>query len=273
LKPLEIDVTKVQNSLIHFISEYTRLQGFDRVVIGLSGGLDSSVCAHLAVEALGKENVVGVFLPHQKSNPHSLTDAQSVAIHLGIQSWLIDVTPMVQPYQEHFPGMDQVQLGNVMARCRMILLYQISSIERALVLGTSNKSELLLGYGTLYGDLACAYDPIGNLYKTQVRALARSLGVSQKIIDKAPSADLWAGQSDEGELGFTYSEADRFLVCWIDEKLNRAELLQEGFTADFIDRITTRVIHNQFKRTSPPIPKFSDQSDGYDLVNPQDWMK
>ncbi|MCX6641573.1 MAG: NAD+ synthase [bacterium] len=273
MKELDVNTDLTRRLLTQFIREHTHKQGFERVVLGLSGGLDSSVCVYLAVEALGKDDVVGVFLPHQQSDPNSLKDAQSVAMKLGLHTWLIDITPMVKVYEDAFPQMNRVQLGNIMARCRMTVLYQISALEEALVLGTSNKSELLLGYGTLHGDLACAFDPLGDLYKTQVRSLAQALGVPKSIQEKTPSADLWEGQSDEGELGFTYAEADRFLVRWIDGRYNRDELLAEGFSPDFIDCIMKRVTDNQFKRTLPVIPKLSNRTIGADFLYPRDWMK
>ncbi|TKJ41720.1 NAD(+) synthetase [candidate division LCP-89 bacterium B3_LCP] len=261
MKLLEIDLDFVRQWLTHFIGEYTAEQGFSRVVLGISGGLDSSVCAYLAVEALGKDNCIGVFMPHQVSNPQSLEDAQMIAAELGIRTQLVDITSKAKPFQESFPMMTELQLGNVMARCRMITLYQISAQENALVLGTSNKSEILLGYGTLWGDLACAFDPLGDLYKTQVRALAAKIGIPEKILNKAPSADLWHDQSDEEELGMSYSEADRFLVRWIDRGYSREKLLNEGFSEEFIDRIVARVEGQQFKRTGPIIPGITDSDE------------
>lgn len=255
---LDSDADLIRKRLVQFIAEFTGKQGFSRVVLGLSGGLDSTVCAYLATEALGKENCVGAFLPHDVSNPQSLTDSRDVADTLGIPTRLQDITNLVAPFQQAFPDMTEIQLGNVMARCRMIVLYQISSEENALVLGTSNKSEILLGYGTLYGDLACAFDPLGDLYKTQVRQLAEVLAVPEKILKKIPSADLWRDQSDEGELGFTYAEADRFLVRWMDKGYTRDELIAEGFSEAFTDKIMQRAASQKFKRRMPAIPKLSD---------------
>ena len=273
MKLLEINCDLVSKLLTLFIKEQTEKHGFPRVVVGLSGGLDSTVAAFLAVEALGREGCIGVLLPHKISNPDSLNDAQNVAEHLGIKTRLVDISPMVEAVQASFPDISALQLGNVMARVRMIMLYQISAEEDALVMGTSNKTELLLGYGTLHGDLACAFDPLGDLYKTQVRALAKFLGVPPEIRRKVPSADLWPGQSDEAELGFTYEEADRFLVRWVDGRYSREELLKDGFDAQFGNRITERVISQQFKRTLPVIPKISSRTFGADFLYACDWMK
>ncbi len=257
---LKIDITQAHSRLVKFIREHTKRQGFSRVVLGMSGGLDSTVCAYLAAEALGKENCVGAFLPHEVSNPESLEDAKKIAVALGIRTRQIEITLFVESFQRAFRRLDQVQLGNVMARCRMIVLFQLSAEENALVLGTSNKSELLLGYGTLYGDLACAFDPLGDLYKTQVRALAELLGVPEKILRKTPSADLWKGQSDEAELGLTYKEADRFLVRWVDGHYSRDELLAEGFSPEFTDSIIQLVKSQEFKRRMPPTPKIIEDA-------------
>jgi NAD+ synthase len=262
MKLLEIKCEPVHRQLVQFIREYTGKQGFSKVVLGLSGGLDSTVSAYLAVEALGRENVIGVFMPHRISHPNSLKDAQAVAAGLNIFTRLVDITPMVETISAAFPAITGLQLGNIMARCRMIVLYQISAEERALVMGTSNKSEILMGYGTLYGDLGCAFDHLGDLYKTQVRQLAEHIGVPEEIRHKAPSADLWDGQCDEDELGVTYSEADRFLIRWIDRQMSREELLAEGFSVDITDRIMKRVDSQQYKRTMPPFPKVNSSGMG-----------
>lgn len=259
--------------LVQYIKEYTQKQGFSRLVVGLSGGLDSTVVAYLATEALGRSDCIGVLMPHKVSDPSSLTDALVVAEKLGIRTREVDISPLVDPFISAFPGISQLQLGNIMARCRMIVLYQISAEEKALVAGTSNKSEILLGYGTLYGDLACAFDPLGDLYKTQVRALAEALDVPENIRKKAPSADLWSGQSDEGELGLTYADVDRFLMLWVDNGYTREKLLAEGFDAEYIDRIVNRVNSQQFKRRIPPIPHLSDIVSGTNRGYAQDRTK
>ncbi len=273
MEQLKINPELAATLLVRFIREYPRKHGFRKAVLGLSGGLDSTVAAYLAVQALGKENVIGVFLPHKLSHPDSLKDAQKIAGKLQIPTRLVDITPFVDPFCRAFPGMNPVQTGNVMARCRMIALYQISAEEKALVMGTSNKSELLLGYGTLYGDLACAFMPLGDLYKTQVRILAEYLEIPEEIRRKVPSADLWVGQSDEEELGISYDEADRLFYYWFDERFTREELIAEGFKPEFVDRVMKRVISQQFKRTLPPVPKLSNRTLGSDFQYPRDWMK
>lgn len=273
MKLLEINCDLVRRLLVQFIREHTEKHGFSKVVLGMSGGLDSTVAAYLAVEALGKDNCVGVFLPHLISQPSSLQDAQSLASGLGIPTRLVDITPMVDAFGAAFSTITGLQLGNIMARCRMITLYQVSAEAAALVLGTSNKTEILMGYGTLYGDLGFAFDPLGDLYKTQVRQLAAHIGVPEAIIRKIPSADLWAGQSDEEELGVTYAEADRFLIRWVDGRYNRDELLAEGFDPEFTDRMMRRVISQQYKRTMPPIPKITSRTFNADFLYPRDWMR
>jgi NAD+ synthase len=180
---------------------------------------------------------------------------------------------MVDTFGAAFATITGLQLGNIMARCRMVVLYQISAQENALVMGTSNKTEILMGYGTLYGDLGFAFDPLGDLYKTQVRQLSEFLGVPEEIRKKVPSADLWAGQSDEDELGVTYAEADRFLIRWVDGRFNRDELITAGFDPEFTDRIMRRVIGQQYKRIMPIIPKITSRSFGADFLYPRDWMK
>ena len=199
---------KILTGFIH--SEITRF-GFSKAVVGVSGGIDSSLSCFLSAEALGPENVLAVRMPYETSSQESLDHAQLVVDATGVQSLTIPITPMVDPYLEQVPESEQVRRGNVMARQRMIVLYDQSMAVNGLVVGTGNKTEILLGYTTLYGDSACAINPIGDLYKAQVRQLSRAIGVPDVIVDKPPSADLWEGQTDEDELGFTYEEADQLL--------------------------------------------------------------
>ena len=215
---LDIDTKKLKRILLDFIRTYCRKSGFKRVVLGLSGGLDSAVVAYLACQALGARNVLALILPSKESSPESVRDAKQIAKLLGIRSKLIDLTPMIDAYYKRYPDKSRVRKGNKLARERMAILYDFSSRENALVIGTGNKTEALLGYCTIHGDAACAFNPIGDLYKTQVRLLAKELGVPQKTIDKVPSADLWKGQTDEGELGVTYEKVDRFLYYLVDRK-------------------------------------------------------
>ncbi len=246
--------------LTDFIQTEVHKAGFSKIVIGLSGGLDSSLSAALAVLALGKENVIGVIMPFETSSPDSLTDARQIAAKLDIPHHLVEITPMVKPYLEMHPEMDSIRRGNVMARMRMIVLYDISAAEKALVLGTGNKTESLLGYCTLWGDMACALNALGDLYKCQVRALAKHLGLPESITAKKPSADLWAGQTDEEELGFSYDDADALLELLIDRSLSAEEVEALGYSRRLIDNILLKVEQTQFKRRLPLIARLNRRS-------------
>ncbi|MCE5270567.1 NAD+ synthase [bacterium] len=268
---LAIDCEQVSRVLINFIRTEVRKVGFERVVLGLSGGIDSSLSAALAVRALGRENVLGVFMPYESSNPSSLADARLLAEYLGLRSQLCEITPMVKPYLEANPGMDQLRRGNVMARMRMIVLYDISAAERALVLGTSNKTEYLLGYSTLWGDMACALNPLGDLYKNHVRQLSRFLEIPAPILQKKPSADLWEGQTDEDEFGFTYDDADQLLYLLIDRRFLPEEVERLGYDRRLIDILVRKVRTTQYKRHLPLIAKLSQRTINRDFRYPRDW--
>ncbi len=268
---LHINTELVRRILTGFIrSEITRM-GFQRAVINLSGGLDSAVSCFLAAEALGPQNVLALCLPYRTSSPESLEHARLVIEATGVQSHTFEITEMVDPLIAHFPEMDSLRKGNIMARMRMIVLYDQTAAFNGLAVGTGNKTEILLGYTTLYGDSACALNPIGDLYKTQVRQLARALGVPEVIIQKPPSADLWAGQTDEGELGFTYAEVDKLLYLLVDERYTPQECIEAGFDARFVHAVVERVRKNQFKRMLPPIAKVSNRTVGYDFLYLRDW--
>jgi NAD+ synthase len=268
---LHLNTDIVRKILVEFLRDETRGAGFQRAVLGLSGGVDSAVCAFLAADALGVKNVLGVLMPHQGSSADSLRDANVVAETLGMRTEVVDITPMVDPYLNKDGAMDRVRAGNVMARQRMIVLYDISQRDHALVFGTSNKTELLLGYGTLHGDMACAINPLGDLYKTQIWQLAGAIGVPSGIVAKAPSADLWAGQTDEGELGFTYAEVDRLLYAMVDERRTDDELAAAGFAPAFIATVRRRLAANQFKRRPPLIAKISGRTVNVDFRYARDW--
>lgn len=261
-------VTKILTGFIH--SEITRI-GLKRAVIGLSGGIDSALSCFLTAEALGPENVLAIRMPYLTSSPDSLADAQRVIDATGVQSLTVPITPIVDPFFERFPEMSNVRKGNVMARTRMIVLYDQSEAFGGLVVGTSNKTEILLGYSTLYGDSACAINPIGDLYKTQVRQLSRDLGIPTEVVDKAPSADLWAGQTDEDELGFSYAEADQLLYLLVDQRYRPKDLIDAGFSDKFVRTVIERVCRNQFKRVLPPIAKLTNRTIGYDFLYLRDW--
>ena len=251
-------------------SEITRM-GFTRAIINLSGGLDSALSCALTAEALGPENVLALRLPYRTSSPDSLEHARLMIDQFGVQSETIDISGMVEPLIAYDPTMSEKRKGNIMARARMIALYDRSEVFKALPMGTSNKTEILLGYTTMWGDMASALNPIGDLYKTQVRQLARALEIPDAIIDKPPSADLWAGQTDEGELGFTYAEVDKLLFLLVDQRYSAQECVEEGFAETFVHSVMTRVRRNQFKRMMPPIAKVSNRTVGYDFLYLRDW--
>jgi NAD+ synthase len=265
------NTTLLRTILVAFIRDEVRKVGVERVVLGLSGGVDSSLCAFLAAEALGAENVLALRMPYRTSSRDSLDDAAAVIDALGIASLTIDITPQVDAYFANHPDADNRRRGNKMARERMTILYDHSARWQALVLGTSNKTELLLGYGTLHGDMASAVNPIGDLYKTQVWALAETVGVPDRVIRKLPSADLFVGQTDEDDLGFRYREVDRLLYLMVDERYSTAELGEAGFEIEFIRRVADMVRNSQFKRRLPVIAKVSHRTIDRDFRYARDW--
>lgn len=259
--------------LTSFIREEVTKVGLQRVVLGLSGGIDSALVAFLAAEALGPDNVYAYTMPYRMSNPESEAHARLVAEQLGIRYEVIEITPMVDAYFSSYPQAGNLRRGNKMARERMTILFDHSAAHGALVLGTSNKTELLLGYGTLYGDMASALNPIGDIYKTQVWQLSEEMGVPREVIDKQPSADLWAGQTDEQELGFTYRQVDELLYHMVDLRYSRDELLGYGFAAEFVDKIYKMVQNSHFKRRLPIIAKVSNRTIDRDFRYSRDWGK
>jgi NAD+ synthase len=259
---------KILTGFIH--SELTRF-GFTKAVVGLSGGVDSSLSCFLAAEALGADNVLGVRMPYKTSSQDSLDHAQMVIEAAGIQSLTLPITEMVDPLLAEIPEGEKVRRGNVMARTRMIVLYDQSAAFNGLVIGTSNKTEILLGYSTQWGDSACAINPIGDLYKTQVRQLALAIGVPEVIIAKPPTADLWAGQTDEDELGFTYEEVDKLLILLVDKRYKIEECIEAGFEEKFVREVVERIRRNHYKRVMPPIAKLSNRTFGYDFLYLRDW--
>ena len=268
---LSIDPKLVRKILTEFIrSEITRA-GFSRAVINLSGGIDSAVSFILAVEALGPQNVLAIRLPYKTSSADSLEHAQLLIDQTGCPSMTIPITEMIEPLINLEPGMSEIRKGNIMARSRMIVAYDRSEVFKGLVVGTGNKTEILLGYTTLYGDSACALNPIGDLFKTQVRELAQSLGIPEPIITKPPSADLWIGQTDEGELGFTYEEVDKLLHLLVDQRYRPEECVEAGFDEEFVRNVFERVRKNQLKRVLPIIAKLSNRTVGYDFLYLRDW--
>ncbi len=263
---MKINEIFVEKVLTAFIKNELYKFNFSRGILGLSGGLDSSVCAFLAAKSLGKTNVFALIMPYGDTYPQDVDDAREVADLLGINSRIIDISPMVDAYFKIFPTSDRIIIGNKMARERMSILYDFSVREKALILGTSNKTESLLGYGTLHGDMASAINPIGDLYKTQIRQLAAHLGVPTKIIKKTPTAGLWPGQTDEKELGMTYKNIDMILYQLVDLRRTPADLLKKGFDKKNIERITRLIKSSEFKRKLPPIAKLSWRTVGLNFL-------
>ncbi|MGL6024524.1 MAG: NAD+ synthase, partial [Cetobacterium sp.] len=245
--------------------------GFKKVVLGLSGGIDSAIVAYIASKALGPKNVMGIMMPYKLSSKESLEHARLVIESLGIKSKMVEITPMVDAYFTLEPEISNLRMGNKMARERMSILFDYSAKEGALVLGTSNKTEILLGYSTQFGDSASAINPIGDLYKTHVWELSKYMGVPKELIEKKPSADLWEGQTDEGELGFSYLLADEILYRIVDERKSADEVEIEGYSKEIIDKIQNKIRFSQYKRKLPIIAKISSRSIGRDFRYPRDW--
>jgi NAD+ synthase len=270
---MKINCSFVQKILVAFIREELSKFGFKNGILGLSGGLDSAVCAFLAAEALGPRHVIGLIMPYKNIFSSDVRDAREVARHLGIHHKIIDISPMMDAYFASHPTDNRTLLGNKMARERMSILYDFSARKKALILGTSNKTELLIGYGTIHGDTACALNPLGDLYKTQVRQLARHLGVPLRIRKKVPTAGLWAGQTDEGEIGLTYDEIDQILFELVDQRRTKDEVIARGFEKKKVEKIRDMIKNSEFKRKMPPIAKLSGRSVGHDFLYPYDWEK
>jgi len=260
LKELVVDSPMLADHLVKFIRDFLKKTGHQNLVLGLSGGIDSAVVAYLAVQAIEPENVTGVIMPYASSNPENIADAEEVISQLNLKRRFVEITPMVDAYFDCFPTDDNNRRGNKMARERMSVLYDISAELKALVIGTSNKSEILMGYGTMFGDLACALNPLGNLYKTQVRQLAAYLNVPAKIIDKAPSADLWHGQTDEDELGVSYNDLDKILVSLIDLDKSKSEIAKMGYEIELIDRLLNIIERNRFKGCLPAMAELPNKA-------------
>ena len=246
--------------------------GFSKVLLGLSGGIDSALVATLAAHTFGPENVLALLMPYAASSPESLLHARLLVDTLGIESKLEEITPQIDAYFAQHPTADRNRRGNKMARERMTILYDYSQQRRALVLGTSNKTELLLGYSTIFGDSASAVNVIGDLYKSQVFALSRHLEIPEEIVNKAPSADLWQGQTDETELGMKYAEVDHLLHEMVDRRQRREGLLRLGFAPELIDRVCKLMKQSQYKRKMPVIVKISNRTVDKDFLYPRDWM-
>lgn len=268
---LRINTSIARKMLTGFIVDEIAKTGVKRAVIGLSGGIDSALSAYLSAEALGAANVLAVRMPYRTSSADSLEDAEKVISALGLSSLTVPITEMADPLINQFPDMSNTRKGNIMARLRMTVLYDQSVAWGGLVMGTSNKTEILLGYSTIYGDSGVALHPIGDLFKTQIRQMAADLEIPASIRTKAPSADLWAGQTDEGELGFSYDDVDQVLYLLVDERYTVEEVIEEGFARPFVEGVWRRVKINHYKRTMPNIAKLSRRTVGHDFLYLRDY--
>jgi len=255
MNKLDLNLKEVHSELVEFLRESFKKAGFSKAVLGLSGGIDSALVAYLLRDALGKENVLAIMMPYKSSNPDSLNHAKLVVEDLGINSKTIEITDMIDAYFKNEEEVTSLRMGNKMARERMSILFDYSSKENALVVGTSNKTEIYLGYSTQFGDSACALNPIGDLYKTNIWDLSRYLKIPNELIEKKPSADLWEGQTDEQEMGLTYKEADQVLYRMLEENKKVEEVLAEGFNKDLVDNILRRMNRSEYKRRMPLIAK------------------
>jgi NAD+ synthase len=274
---LAIDTTVARRVIGEFIRTQLAQAGFERLVLGLSGGIDSALVAFLVAEAIGPERLLAVLLPYRTSSAASRSDAEAVVAQLGCPSALVDISPIVDAYfgvadaagAAPTEEASALRRGNFMARTRMAVLYDRSVTFGGLVVGTGNKTESLIGYTTIYGDNACAFNPIGDLYKSQVRQLAAALGVPDAIIRKAPSADLWPGQTDETEGAFSYPILDRILYWLVDRRRSTAELAELGFDPAVVARIERMIATSEFKRQVPPIAKLGPRTAGVDYLYPR----
>ena len=254
----KIDLNKEISNIVDFIQNELKKAGFFKVIIGLSGGLDSSVVSALCVRAISMENVLGVMMPYWRSHPNSLEHAKELAKILGIKYEIIDISPMVDVYFDKFESdVNHIRRGNRMARERMCILYDLSAKYKALVAGTGNRSELMVGYCTQYGDNACAFEPIGHLYKTEVVEIAKLLKLPESVINKKPTADLWTDQTDEGEMDITYKRLDEILCNLLDLKLEKEDIIEKGFSEKEIEKVQRMIRNSEFKRRTPPMPNIS----------------
>lgn len=270
---LEIDCEIVTKVLVKFIKDNVYKNKFKNGILGVSGGIDSAVILALTQRALGSDCTFGLLMPYKLSSDDSLAHGIKICDQLDVKYDTVDISPSVDAYFDRFGTGEKVLIGNKCARERMSVLYDFSMRKRALVVGTSNKSELLIGYSTLFGDSAAAFLPIGDLYKTQVFALARYLKIPEEIINKKPTADLWDNQTDEGEIGVTYKELDDILFYLIEKRKRVGDIEKMGYSRATIDKIRYMIINSQFKRTMPPVAKLQNRTIGSDFRYLRDWFK
>lgn len=257
---LQINVSAVQAACREFIREEFEKIGLRYAILGLSGGIDSALVGFLTADAIGADRLRTYIMPYRTSAPSSRLDALSVAAALGCSVEEVPITAGVDAVEALLPSgapITPIQRGNIAARMRMITLYHESARHGGIVMGTGNKSEGMIGYTTLHGDAACAINPIGDLYKSQVRALAAHLGVPEQILTKSPSADLWPGQTDEGEGGFDYPTLDRILLRLVDRGESVSAVVADGFDEELVNRVQKMIVASQFKREMPPFPRFA----------------
>lgn len=266
---LAIDTAVARRVIADFIRGQLDQAGFERAVLGLSGGIDSGLVAYLVTEAIGAERLLCVLMPYRTSSSAARADAEEVVRRLGCAAEVVDISPMVDGFYGADTDASALRRGNFMARMRMSVLYDRSVTWGGLVVGTGNKTESLIGYTTVYGDNACAFNPVGDLYKSQVRQLAAAMGVPDAIIRKPPSADLWPGQTDEAEAGFSYPELDRLLYWRIDRRRSVDEVVALGFARDLVERVDRMVAGAEFKRQVPPIAKLGPRTAGVDYLYPR----
>jgi NAD+ synthase len=266
---LAIDTSIARRVIEEFIRGQLRQAGFERAVVGLSGGIDAAVVAVLVAEAIGAERLLAVLMPYRTSSPDSRSDAEAVVDRLGCASEVVDISPMVDAFFAGDPDASSLRRGNFMARQRMAVLYDRSVTWSGLVVGTGNKTESLIGYTTLFGDSACAFNPIGDLYKSQIRQVAEAVGVPEAIIRKAPSADLWPGQTDEAEADISYPVLDRLLFWRVDKRRSVDEVVALGFDRALVERVDRMIAGSEFKRQVPPIAKLGPRTAGVDYLYPR----
>jgi NAD+ synthase len=269
--PLLLNPEQAVKVLTMFIERELHRTGLKKAIIGLSGGVDSALSTYLAAKAIGAENLHVVMMPYKTSSADSLAHARLIVDDLKLSHEVVEITPMADALFAASPNIDRMRRGNIMARMRMITLYDRSQQMGGLVIGTSNKTESLLGYTTLFGDNASAINPLGDLYKTQVWQLSEYIGMPKEIVSKPPSADLWEGQTDEAEMGLTYREVDELLFHMIDVREDDAQLVGRGFSQEFVSKIRQKIMRTQFKRRPPVIAKLSNRTINVDFRYPRDW--